>query len=77
MNHFVDGMCSYNGKSYQQGQKWDDGCAYECTCDDANRGLYSCFNKLVLVSFLISKCLYYTKQQTDMVYRSFNVENNN
>ncbi|CAC5419109.1 COL6A [Mytilus coruscus] len=39
------GTCSYNGKQYKQGETWNDGCAYECTCDDASRGSYSCYNK--------------------------------
>ena len=39
------GTCFYKNQRYSQGQKWDDGCAYECTCDDADHGRYSCYNK--------------------------------
>ncbi|XP_021364449.1 uncharacterized protein LOC110457477 [Mizuhopecten yessoensis] len=39
------GRCSYGGKTYGQGESWSDGCAYDCTCDDASKGHYSCYNK--------------------------------
>ena len=39
------GKCYYQGKEYSQSQTWDDGCAYECTCDNAAQGRYSCYNK--------------------------------
>ena len=37
--------CFYKGSHYDQGDKWDDGCAYECECADANTGQYVCYNK--------------------------------
>ena len=30
------------GKLYQQGETFDDGCEYKCTCTDASKGLYTC-----------------------------------
>ncbi|XP_061197993.1 uncharacterized protein LOC133206079 [Saccostrea echinata] len=39
--------CFYNGQLYQQGQTFDDGCKYTCTCADASRGYYTCQNKCV------------------------------
>lgn len=35
-------MCVYKGKAYTQGQTWDDGCQFRCTCVDQNRGQYRC-----------------------------------
>ena len=35
-------VCVYNGKSYQQGQTWQDGCRYRCECVDAMTGSYRC-----------------------------------
>ena len=49
------GACYYQGKQYSQGQTWDDGCSYECTCDDAAHGRYSCYNKYVLELKLLWK----------------------
>ena len=37
--------CFYKGGHYEQGEKWDDGCAYECECADASTGQYVCYNK--------------------------------
>ncbi|KAL4236283.1 hypothetical protein ACF0H5_004670 [Mactra antiquata] len=34
--------CYYNGQTYQQDEKWRDGCDYECQCFDASRGYYRC-----------------------------------
>ncbi|WAR12949.1 SAS-like protein [Mya arenaria] len=50
------GRCYYNGKSYTQGQTWDDGCSYECTCDDASAGRYSCYNKCPIYFNLPPQC---------------------
>lgn len=43
---FIDGMCNYKGKMYQTGEKWLDGCDYECVCRDGNKGDYQCYNRL-------------------------------
>lgn len=42
---FLDGMCNYKGKMYQTGEKWTDGCDYECVCRDGNKGDYQCYNR--------------------------------
>ncbi|XP_052786256.1 cell death abnormality protein 1-like, partial [Mya arenaria] len=52
----VVGGCYYNGKSYTQGQTWDDGCMYECTCDDATMGKYSCYNKCPIYYNMPPQC---------------------
>lgn len=41
------GVCIYNGNIYNQGQSWDDGCKYVCTCENANAGVYRCTSKWV------------------------------
>ena len=35
-------VCVYNGAQYAQGQTWRDGCTYDCSCDDADQGKYTC-----------------------------------
>ncbi|XP_060600216.1 uncharacterized protein LOC132753729 isoform X4 [Ruditapes philippinarum] len=37
--------CVYNGNSYRQGQRWDDGCDLECVCENAQYGFYRCQKK--------------------------------
>ncbi|XP_071091672.1 uncharacterized protein [Haliotis cracherodii] len=39
------GTCFYKGSQYKQGQKWEDGCEYECECTDASHGQYNCYNR--------------------------------
>ncbi|XP_045157466.2 uncharacterized protein LOC123523824 [Mercenaria mercenaria] len=34
--------CYYKGNTYKQDEKWRDGCEYECTCMEANKGYYRC-----------------------------------
>jgi len=34
--------CAYKGQVYGQGQSWNDGCTYRCTCVDASKGQYNC-----------------------------------
>ena len=38
-------VCVYNGKSYAQGQRWQDGCQYDCECLDAMTGQYRCTDR--------------------------------
>ncbi|KAK7115067.1 hypothetical protein V1264_001009 [Littorina saxatilis] len=40
-----EGMCVYKGSTYKQGQKWDDGCDFNCTCIDETTGRYICDEK--------------------------------
>ena len=35
-------VCRYKGKTYVQDEVWQDGCDYNCTCDDAFTGYYRC-----------------------------------
>lgn len=35
-------VCLYEDQTYQQGQTWNDGCDYKCTCVDGNEGRYEC-----------------------------------
>ncbi|KAH3867360.1 uncharacterized protein LOC127867513 [Dreissena polymorpha] len=34
--------CHYKGKVYHQGQTWDEGCDFRCTCEDERTGRYVC-----------------------------------
>lgn len=34
--------CFYKGKFYADGQKWQDGCDYNCECIDGMNGKYQC-----------------------------------
>lgn len=42
-------MCVYKGTTYTLGQKWSDGCKYNCECVDGNTGRYVCKEKWVLM----------------------------
>lgn len=42
---YILDMCVYKGTSHKQGESWDDGCTYTCTCVDAMKGLYTCTSK--------------------------------
>lgn len=41
--------CIMNGKSYTQGQQWDDGCKQICVCDDGATGHYTCRSRSALI----------------------------
>lgn len=58
--HFVDicvsvstGYCVYKGKQYTQSQRWDDGCAFTCVCEDSRIGKYRCFEKWACTFIII------------------------
>jgi len=42
MLYFVLAVCVYKGKEYNEGQRWRDGCDYNCECVDGMTGLYDC-----------------------------------
>lgn len=42
---FITEMCIYKGRDYAQGQKWQDGCDYNCECTNAKMGFYRCTEK--------------------------------
>ena len=44
-NVHVVAMCVYKGKQYTQGQKWQDGCSFDCECVDGNMGQFQCTDK--------------------------------
>ena len=43
-------VCVYYGRRYGQGEKWIDGCQYECECIDAKTGQYRCSQKYVKIN---------------------------
>nr|XP_034338852.1 uncharacterized protein LOC117693035 [Crassostrea gigas] len=50
------GLCYYKGDVYSQGEQWDDGCQYKCTCLDATLGRYQCNPKCLSWPNLPSVC---------------------
>ncbi|XP_071091876.1 uncharacterized protein [Haliotis cracherodii] len=50
------GQCFYKGKAYKQGDRWDDGCDYECVCENGNTGKYRCYNKCPIYNDLPGQC---------------------
>lgn len=38
--------CEYKGVRYSTGQKWRDGCDYNCVCVDGMSGVYQCTERL-------------------------------
>ena len=43
--YIITEVCVYKGTMYTQGQKWQDGCQFECVCDDAMTGHYHCTDR--------------------------------
>ena len=43
----ITDVCVYKGVMYRTGQKWQDGCDYECVCSDGVTGHYECTDKYV------------------------------
>lgn len=39
------GYCVYKGVQHGQGERWEDGCDYDCVCEDATIGKYTCNEK--------------------------------
>ena len=35
-------LCEYNGVTFRQGQRWDDGCDLQCVCENEDTGYYRC-----------------------------------
>lgn len=40
--YFSSDVCIYKGSIYRQGETWEDGCDFKCTCVDETRGMYQC-----------------------------------
>ncbi|KAL8616408.1 hypothetical protein ACOMHN_032262 [Nucella lapillus] len=53
---FCDGRCMYKGQAYIQSEKWQDGCDYECVCEDAKEGQYRCYNRCPVYHNLPPEC---------------------
>ncbi|GFS00178.1 collagen alpha-4(VI) chain [Elysia marginata] len=39
------GYCFYKNVRYQHGETWEDGCLYNCVCEDGATGSYRCIEK--------------------------------
>ncbi|KAK3786239.1 hypothetical protein RRG08_064498 [Elysia crispata] len=50
------GQCFYKGMAYSHGEKWLDGCDYECVCEDGHSGQYSCYNRCPVYQDLPRDC---------------------
>nr|KAG5702882.1 hypothetical protein BaRGS_019101 [Batillaria attramentaria] len=48
--------CIYHGRSYQQGDVWDDGCSFTCQCVDSQSGQYLCNEKCPRIPSLPPTC---------------------
>uniref|UniRef100_A0A8W8JW71 VWFC domain-containing protein n=5 Tax=Magallana gigas TaxID=29159 RepID=A0A8W8JW71_MAGGI len=49
-------VCIYKGRQYQQSQSWSDGCDFDCRCDDASTGQFSCTPRCPVYTELPSFC---------------------
>jgi len=50
-------VCVYKGSAHKQGEKWQDGCDYNCECKDASTGYYQCTDICPDLSNLPSQCV--------------------
>ncbi|VDI05046.1 Hypothetical predicted protein [Mytilus galloprovincialis] len=48
--------CLYKGSMYHQGDSWEDGCVYNCTCDDEQSGHFSCHDLCPMYDHLPKIC---------------------
>ncbi|XP_035828904.1 uncharacterized protein LOC101847773 [Aplysia californica] len=48
--------CFMKRRVYRQGESWDDGCSYRCTCEDEVTGDYSCDERCPPLPDLPSTC---------------------
>ncbi|GFR69731.1 collagen alpha-4(VI) chain [Elysia marginata] len=49
-------VCVYQGKTYNQGEKWQDGCTYTCVCMDAVAGRYMCTDRCPVYPNVPASC---------------------
>ncbi|MCI3311043.1 hypothetical protein MP969_25630 [Escherichia coli] len=49
-------VCVYNNVIHQEGEWWQDGCQYNCTCEDGERGFYRCYDLCLTYPNLPSQC---------------------
>ena len=50
----VKNGCFYKGALYNQGENWQDGCDFNCTCEDATTGQYFCIDQSVHFDFVVT-----------------------
>jgi len=58
-NNYITGQtigCFYNGRIYGHGEKWEDGCDYNCTCVNGQTGYYRCGARCVVYDRLPAGC---------------------
>ncbi|CAC5382852.1 unnamed protein product [Mytilus coruscus] len=48
--------CLYKGSLYHQGDSWEVGCVYTCTCDDEHSGHFSCHDLCPVYDHLPNIC---------------------
>ena len=46
-------VCIYKGSQYTQGQRWQDGCDFNCECTNAQTGYYRCTEMYVLAIYIV------------------------
>ncbi|GFO23765.1 collagen alpha-4(vi) chain [Plakobranchus ocellatus] len=49
-------FCVYKTQTYVEGDTWQDGCEYNCQCEDGTLGLYTCRAQCPLYENLSSMC---------------------
>ena len=53
---FFSDYCEYKGQRYTHGETWEDGCDYNCVCEDASTGSWRCVEKWVILLLFINIC---------------------
>ncbi|XP_076470461.1 uncharacterized protein LOC143300575 [Babylonia areolata] len=48
--------CTYKNQEYREGQWWQDGCQYNCTCVDAARDFHQCYDLCVTYTNVPPTC---------------------
>ncbi|XP_071131764.1 mucin-2-like [Mytilus edulis] len=56
----INKTCQYKGRQYTTGQKWQDGCDYDCTCMDGTSGQYTCAERCPRYPQIPSHCVLVT-----------------
>ncbi|GAB1606676.1 uncharacterized protein LOC115210527 [Argonauta hians] len=54
----VPGKCFYKGRSYAEGQQWNDACSKSCVCENGKYGYYRCQDRCASFSHLPQKCVF-------------------
>ena len=57
----VKNGCFYKGALYSQGENWQDGCDFNCTCEDGTTGQYFCIDQSVLFLFTLMVFVHWLK----------------